>query len=167
MTRGDKTPTKTEIKSKTTEPTTRFDEAYYRGLFENNTMKTVTHRAAFIGHENTAKTGLALSLLDSEIKEGKKVYIFDVDNSAKSTVDYIYPNQENIIVLPLHDETDDSIFDDDNNVDYKALLDKTSYYVNILANIVKDAPDSIGGIIFDGGSTFLKWWEHALSLIHN
>tara|TARA_R100001443_G_scaffold3711_5_gene11486 strand:- start:8331 stop:9281 length:951 start_codon:yes stop_codon:yes gene_type:complete len=162
MSWGEKAPNKTETKTKTVEPKTRFDEAYYRDLFENNTMNTVTHRAAFIGHENTAKTGLALSCLDAEIKEGKKVYIFDVDNSAKSTVDYIYPNQDNIIVLPLHDETDDSIFDDENNVDYKALLDKTSYYVNILANIVKEAPDSIGGIIFDGGSTFLKWCEHAM-----
>jgi hypothetical protein len=147
---------------KTVEPEVKFNEAYYRNLFETNTTNTITHRCAFIGHENTAKTGLAASLLEEEIKEGKMVYVFDVDNSAKSTLEHIYPDQENIVVLPLHDETDDSIFDEQNNVDYKALLDKTSYYVNILAKKVKEDPDSVGGIIFDGGSTFLKWCEHAM-----
>ena len=117
---------------------------------------------AFVGHENTLKTGLALSLLKNEIEAGKTVYLFDVDNSAKSTVDVIYPDNPNIVVLPLHDETDDSIFDEDNNVDYKALLDKTSWYVNILADKVNEDPESVGGIIFDGGSTFLKWCEHAM-----
>ena len=90
------------------------------------------------------------------------MYVFDIDNSAKATIDHIHPNKENIIVLPLHDETDDSIFDENNNVSYKALLDKTSYYVNILADKVKEDPESIGGVIFDGGSTFLKWCEHAM-----
>ena len=85
-----------------------------------------------------------------------------MDNSARSTVDVIYPNMPNVVVLPLHDETDDSIFDEDNNVDYKALLDKTSWYVNILADKVKADPESVGGVIFDGGSTFLKWCEHAM-----
>jgi len=117
---------------------------------------------AFVGHENTLKTGLALSLLKNEIEAGKTVYLFDVDNSAKATVDVIYPDTPNIVVLPLHDETDDSIFDEDNNVDYKAILDKTSWYVNILADKVNADPDSVGGIIFDGGSTFLKWCEHAM-----
>jgi hypothetical protein len=149
-------------KKQTAEPVNRFDESYYKDLFENNTTKVITHRAAFVGHENTAKTGLALSCLTSEIEAGKTIYIFDIDNSAKSTVDHVFPNCPNIVVLPLHDETDDSIFDADNNVDYKALLDKTSWYVNILAEKVKNDPESVGGVIFDGGSTFLKWCEHAM-----
>jgi len=148
--------------TKTAEPTMRFDEAYYRNLFNNNHVNTIEHRMAFVGHENTLKTGLALSLLKNEIEAGKKVYLFDVDNSAKATVDVVFPDTPNIIVLPLHDETDDSIFDEDNNVDFKSLVDKTSWYVNILADEVKEDPDSIGGIIFDGGSTFLKWCEHAM-----
>jgi len=148
--------------TKTTEPETRFDEAYYRNLFENNRTNSITHRCALVGHENTLKTGLALSFLAPEIEAGKDVYVFDIDNSAKPTIDHVYPDAENIIVLPLHDETDDSIFDENNNVDYKALLDKTAYYVNILAKKVNDDPESVGGIIFDGGSTFLKWCEHAM-----
>ena len=126
---------------KTAEPVNRFDESYYKNLFENNTIKAITHRAAFVGHENTAKTGLALSCLRNEIEAGKTIYIFDIDNSAKSTVDHVFPDADNIVVLPLHDETDDSIFDEDNNVDYKALLDKTSWYVNILAEKVKNDPE--------------------------
>ena len=54
---------------------------------------------ALVGRENTAKTGLALDLLKSEIEAGKKVVVFDVDNSAKQTVDYLYPKKDNIIVL--------------------------------------------------------------------
>ena len=155
----------TNVKQQTTatvEPESKFDAEYYRRMFTQNTTNTITHRAAFVGHENTVKTGLALSLLEPEITAGKKVFIFDVDNSAKATVDHVYPGAENVIVLPLHDETDESIFDEDNNVDYKALLDKTSWYVNILAEQVKEDPDSVGGVIFDGGSTFLKWCEHAM-----
>ena len=151
-----------KAETKTAEPKMQFDENYYRNLFDNNRVNTIQHRMAFVGHENTLKTGLALSLLEEEINAGKTVYLFDIDNSAKSTVDVVYPNNPNIVVLPLHDETDDSIFDEDNNVDYKALLDKTSWYVNILADKVNEDPDSIGGIVFDGGSTFLKWCEHAM-----
>lgn len=151
-----------KAETKTAEPKMQFDENYYRNLFDNNRVNTIQHRMAFVGHENTLKTGLALSLLEEEINAGKTIYLFDIDNSAKSTVDVVYPNNPNIVVLPLHDETDDSIFDEDNNVDYKALLDKTSWYVNILADKVNADPESIGGIIFDGGSTFLKWCEHAM-----
>ncbi len=63
--------------TKTAEPTMRFDEAYYRNLFNNNHVNTIEHRMAFVGHENTLKTGLALSLLKNEIEAGKKVYLFD------------------------------------------------------------------------------------------
>ena len=162
MSWGTQAQTTKTTEPKTAEPKMQFDENYYRNLFDNNRVNAVTHRMAFVGHENTLKTGLALSLLEDEIKAGKTVYLFDVDNSARSTVDVIYPDNPNIVVLPLHDETDDSIFDEENNVDYKALLDKTSWYVNILADKVNENPESVGGIIFDGGSTFLKWCEHAM-----
>lgn len=139
-----------------------YNEEYYRNMFKNNKSQSVDLRMGLVGWENTAKTGLALSMMDAEIKAGKKVAVFDVDNSAKSTVDYIYPDAENIMVIPLHDETDDSIFDTDNNVDYKALVDKTNWFVNILAEEVATNPDDWAGVVFDGGSTFLKWCEHAM-----
>jgi len=139
-----------------------YNEEYYRNIFKNNKSQSVDLRMGLVGWENTAKTGLALSMMDAEIKAGKKVAVFDVDNSAKSTVDYIYPDAENIMVIPLHDETDDSIFDTDNNVDYKALVDKTNWFVNILAEEVAANPDDWACGVFDGGSTFLKWCEHAM-----
>ncbi len=139
-----------------------YNEEYYRNMFKNNKAQSVDLSMGMVGWENTAKTGLALSMMDAEIKAGKKVAVFDVDNSAKSTVDYIYPDAENIMVIPLHDETDDSIFDTDNNVDYKALVDKTNWFVNILAEEVATNPDDWAGVVFDGGSTFLKWCEHAM-----
>ncbi len=139
-----------------------YNEEYYRNIFKNNKSQSVDLRMGLVGWENTAKTGLALSMMDAEIKAGKKVAVFDVDNSAKSTVDYIYTDAENIMVIPLHDETDDSIFDAENNVDYKALVDKTNWFVNILAEEVAANPDDWAGVVFDGGSTFLKWCEHAM-----
>ena len=140
----------------------KYNEDYYRNLFANNKSQSVDLRMGLVGWENTAKTGLALSMMDAEIKAGKKVAVFDVDNSAKSTIDFIYPDADNIMVIPLHDETDDSIFDKQNNVDYKALVDKTNWFVNILAEQVAASPDDWAGVVFDGGSTFLKWCEHAM-----
>ena len=162
MSWGTQTQATNTTEPKTVEPKMKFDENYYRNLFENNRTNAVTHRCSLVGHENTLKTGLAISFLENEINAGKTIYVFDIDNSAKSTIDHIHPDKDNIVVLPLHDETDDSIFDEENNVDYKALLDKTSWYVNILAEKVKTDPESVGGVIFDGGSTFLKWCEHAM-----
>ena len=143
-------------------PKTLYNREYYRNLLDTRRQDTQEQRAALVGHENTAKTGLALSLMDKEIMSGKKVVILDVDNSAKSTVDYIYPDRENIIVIPLLDESDDSIFHEDNSVDHHALVNKTKWFINLLAEDLEEKPGSIAGIIFDGGSTFLKWCEFAM-----
>jgi hypothetical protein len=116
-------------------------------------------RMALVGWENTAKTGSALSFCNLN----KKVVIFDVDNSAKSTVDHIYGGNDNIIVLPLHDETDDSIFNDDNSVNYTALIDKTNWLISIVADEIKENPDAYDAVVFDGGSTYLKWCEFAMT----
>ncbi len=153
---------KTAAKSNS-EPTpvqTTFDRSYYLKQFKAQSQQT-ENRMALVGHENTAKTGLAASFLDAEIQAGKSVYILDVDNSARSTLDYIYPDKDNIKVIPLLDEMDDSIFHDDNSINYMALIDKTKMYVNIIAGLIEDGED-VGGVIFDGGSTFLKWCEFAM-----
>jgi hypothetical protein len=100
MSWGTQAPQQT-TETKTAEPKMQFDENYYRNLFDNNRVNTIQHRMAFVGHENTLKTGLALSLLEEEINAGKTVYLFDIDNSAKSTVDVVYPNNPNIVVLPM------------------------------------------------------------------
>ena len=153
---------KTQAKSNPdpTQVQTAFDRSYYLKQFKSQSQQT-ENRMALVGHENTAKTGLAASLLDPEIQSGKSVYILDVDNSARSTLDYIYPDKDNIKVIPLLDEMDDSIFHDDNSINYMALIDKTKMYVNIIAGLIEEGED-VGGVIFDGGSTFLKWCEFAM-----
>ena len=129
---------------------TAYDADYYKALFNNNQAKYRPVRMALVGRENTAKTGLALDLCRAEIEAGKKVVILDVDNSAKQTVDYLFPGKENVVVLPLFDEMDDSIFNEDNSVNYTALIDKVSWFTNIIADQIKDG-EEYGAVVFDGG----------------
>ena len=143
-------------------PATLYDRDYYRNLLDGNRKTTQKYRMALVAHENACKTGLALDLLDNEIKQGKKVVILDVDNSASSTVDYIYPDADNITIIPLLDEADDSIYHEDNSIDHMALVNKTKWFINLLAEDIEKDPDAYGGLIFDGGSTFLKWCEFAM-----
>ena len=147
-----------------TAPKTLYDREYYRNLLtaKQSQKTSQVHRMALVAHENACKTGLALSFLDNEIAAGKKVAIIDIDNSASSTVDYVYPDKDNIMIIPILDEADDSVYHDDNSVDHHALVNKTKWFINLLAEEIEEAPDTWGGIIFDGGSTFLKWCEFAM-----
>ena len=156
-----KTTSKATAKPAEVAPQIVYDRSYYRNLF--NTQRAVHNegRFALVGHENTCKTGLAAWLLEEEINAGKNVYVFDVDNSAMSTIMDLYPDKENIIVLPLLDEMDDSIFNEDNSVNYLQLIEKTKFFINDIAENIKNGED-VGGVIFDGGSTFLKWCEFAM-----
>jgi hypothetical protein len=72
MSWGTQAPQQT-TETKTAEPKMQFDENYYRNLFDNNRVNTIQHRMAFVGHENTLKTGLALSLLEEEINAGPMI----------------------------------------------------------------------------------------------
>mgnify|MGYP003653238270 CR=1 FL=1 len=137
-----------------------YDRAYYLQQFTTGVSNETEYRMALVGHENTAKTGLAASLLHDEIMGGETVFVFDVDNSARSTLDFIYPDKDNLKVIPLLDENDDSIFHEDNSINYPALIDKTKYYINIIGDLANEG--NVGGVIFDGGSTFLKWCEFAM-----
>ena len=147
-----------------TAPKTLYDREYYRNLLtaKQSQKTSQVHRMALVAHENACKTGLALSFLNNEIDAGKKVAIIDIDNSASSTVDYVYPDKDNIMVIPILDESDDSVYHEDNSVDHHALVNKTKWFINLLAEEIEEAPDTWGGIIFDGGSTFLKWCEFAM-----
>ena len=138
-----------------------YDRAYYSNLFNSQRAAHNEGRFALVGHENTCKTGLAAYLLEPEILAGKNIYVFDVDNSAMSTLSDLYPDAENINVLPLLDEMDESIFNEDNSVNYLQLIEKTKYFINVIADNIKNG-EEVGGVIFDGGSTFLKWCEFAM-----
>ena len=154
MSNWGKTTTEASVKK------TGFDKEYYTKQFANNTAQFVPVRMALVAKENCAKTGLAISIC-RQVKPKGKIYVFDVDNSAKATIEEAYPNDKEIIVLPLLDERDDSIFNDDSSVNYAALVDKMNFYVNIVADVAKD--EEVAGIVFDGGSTFLKWCEFAMT----
>jgi len=142
-------------------PKVVYNREYYSNLFNSQRAAHNEGRYALVGHENTCKTGLACYLLEPEIQKGSKVYVFDVDNSAMSTIADLYPDNENIVVLPLLDEMDESIFNEDNSVNYLQLIEKTKYFINVIADNIKNGQD-VGGVIFDGGSTFLKWCEFAM-----
>jgi len=146
-------------------PTNDYGVDYYRNLFNKKRAATPQQRMFLVGKENTMKTGMALFFArnDEQIKAGKKVVIFDIDNSASETVNHVYPGDENILILPLLDETDDSIFNEDMSVNYPALIDKTTMFVNLMAQEIKDNPDDFAAVIFDGGSTFMKWCENAMT----
>ena len=142
---------------------TGFGKEYYRNMFENNTAQSVPVRMALVGKENCAKTGLAISI-SRQVNPKGKIYVFDVDNSAKATIDSAYPDDKEIVVLPLLDERDDSLFNDDSTVNYAALTDKMNMFTNIVAEKIKEG-ENITAIVFDGGSTYLKWCEHAMTAV--
>jgi len=143
----------------------RYGADYYRELFNKKKSAVPQQRMFLVGKENTMKTGTALYFArsDEQIKAGKKVTIFDIDNSASETVNHVYPGDENILILKIMDETDDSIFNEDMSVNYTALIDKTNMFVNLMAKEIKDNPDQHAAVIFDGGSTFMKWCENAMT----
>jgi len=76
--------------------TEAYGKDYYRDLFSKAEAQSSQYRFALVGHENTAKTGLAASLLEKEMNNGEIVYVLDVDNSAKATLEYLYPNNNNL-----------------------------------------------------------------------
>ena len=145
----------TAPKTKPSAPTVEYNQDYYRNLFNAPKKATGTIRMALVARENCAKTGLALSM-----RRGNTV-ILDIDNSAGATVEYNYGDDDKIRVLPLLDENDESIFNEDNTINYVALTDKVNWYINLIA----EQADEIDTVIFDGGSTFLKWCEHAMTYV--
>lgn len=146
-------------------PSNDYTKDYYRNLFNKRSAAVPQQRMFIVGKENTVKTGLALHLSrnDEQIKAGKKVTVFDIDNSASETVNHTYPGDENILILPILDETDDSLFNEDMSIRYTSLIDKTVMFINLMAEELKENPDDHAAIIFDGGSTFMKWCEFAMT----
>jgi len=140
---------------------TRDMKAHYEGLFAQKRSRTQTVRMALVGKENTAKTGTAVSLARQHIGAEKQIIIFDVDNSAVQTIAANYPDDANILVIPLYDELDDTIFNEDNSTNYTALVDKMGHFINIVAQKCRDG--EVGAVIMDGMSSFLKWCEFAMT----
>lgn len=140
--------------------TMKYDADYFRNQFNRQMQRerTAPIRMALVGKENTAKTGLALSLA---LEPKKRVLIFDFDCSAESTVEHISPQDERIQIFRLFDELDESIFNDDNSTDWAALIRKTEWFISLAAEEIEKG--DVSAVIWDGGSTFMKWCEFAMT----
>lgn len=135
--------------------------AHYASLLSRPRPRTSSIRMALVGKENTAKTGNAVDIARRHIGPDKDIIIFDVDNSAVATIAANYPGDDRIRIIPLFDETDDTIFNEDNSTDWTALVDKMGYFINLVAEECRNG--EVGAVIMDGCSTFLKWCEHAMT----
>jgi len=142
----------------------KYDAQYYRTLFEKNkaAKNLIPVRMALVGTENTAKTGLAVSIIRQNKPKGR-ITIFDFDNSATATVGHNFPDDDEIQVIPIYDEADESLFNDDNTVKWHAVIDKVGWFANLLAEDMRQNPEDHAGFVFDGGSTFLKWCEFGMN----
>lgn len=116
------------------------------------------------GQDNTAKTGLALSVLtDEDVKEGKKIVVIDLDLGCMPLLIEYYADKVysgNIIyVNPIkwtEDENGTPI------VDYKATIDE----INAIGVAIREKwkEENVKAVIFDGGSKFLKYAEQQMRI---
>jgi len=134
---------------------------YYRELFDKKRENHAPIRMALVGKENTAKTGLSLDLALKHTD--KQIIVLDCDNSAQNTVDYLLSTKvegaERIRVIPMIDEMDDAMWNDDNTTDWLAVVKKLEWFTAYLGENHSD----IGAVVMDGGSTFLKWCEFVMT----
>ena len=134
---------------------------YYKALFEKKRENHAPIRMALVGKENTAKTGLSLDLALKHTD--KKIIVLDCDNSAQNTVDLLLSTNvkgaDRIRVIPLIDEMDDAMWNEDNTTNWLAVVKKLEWFTSYLGEQHED----IGAVVMDGGSTFLKWCEFVMT----
>ena len=134
---------------------------YYRDLFEQKREAHTPIRMALVGKENTAKTGLSLDLALKHTD--KTIIVLDCDNSAQNTVDFLLSTKvegaERIRVIPMIDEGDDAMWNTDNTTNWLAVVKKLEWFIAYLG----ENQATVGAVIMDGGSTFLKWCEFIMT----
>lgn len=147
------------VASKGQQPTYGAD--YYKALFEKKRENHAPIRMALVGKENTAKTGLSLDLALKHTD--KQIIVLDCDNSAQNTVDLLLSTNvkgaDRIRVIPLIDEMDDAMWNEDNTTNWLAVVKKLEWFTSYLGEQHED----IGAVVMDGGSTFLKWCEFVMT----
>jgi len=145
--------------SKGQQPTYGAD--YYKALFEKKRENHAPIRMALVGKENTAKTGLSLDLAIKHTD--KQIIVLDCDNSAQNTVDLLLSTNvegaDRIRVIPLIDEMDDAMWNEDNTTNWLAVVKKLEWFTSYLG----EQHENIGAVVMDGGSTFLKWCEFVMT----
>ena len=139
----------------------KFGVEYYRELFDKKRESFAPIRMALVGKENTSKTGNAIDLALAHTD--KDIIVIDCDNSAQNTVDYLISTGDldagRIRVIPMVDEMDDAMWNDDNTTNWVAVVEKLEWFTNFIGEQAED----IGAVILDGGSTFLKWCEFVMT----
>tara|TARA_R110000737_G_scaffold308697_1_gene316826 strand:- start:2259 stop:3197 length:939 start_codon:yes stop_codon:yes gene_type:complete len=152
-------PTKTE--GATAPAGVTYGADYYRDLFEQKREAYTPIRMALVGKENTAKTGLSLDLALKHTD--KTIIVLDCDNSAQNTVDFLLSTKvegaERIRVIPMIDESDDAMWNTDNTTNWLAVVKKLEWFIAYLG----ENQATVGAVIMDGGSTFLKWCEFIMT----
>lgn len=143
-----------------TAPRKTFGVEHYRQLYAQKREALAPIRMALVGKENTAKTGLATELALAHTD--KDIVIIDCDNSAQNTVDYLVSTgkveSDRIRIIPIIDELDDAMWNEDNTTNWMAVVDKIEWFASFLGE-----DKDVGAVIFDGGSTFLKWCEFVMT----
>jgi|TARA_R100000278_G_scaffold90348_1_gene68858 hypothetical protein len=139
----------------------KYGVEYYRNLYDKKRESFAPIRMALVGKENTSKTGNAIDLAMKHTD--KEIVVLDCDNSAQNTVDYLISTGEldanRIRVIPMVDEMDDAMWNDDNTTNWVAVVEKLEWFTNFIG----EQADDIGAVILDGGSTFLKWCEFVMT----
>ena len=152
-------PTKTE--GATAPAGVTYGADYYRELFEQKRVAHTPIRMALVGKENTDKTGLSLDLALKHTD--KTIIVLDCDNSAQNTVDFLLSTKvdgaERIRVIPMIDESDDAMWNADNTTNWLAVVKKLEWFIAYLG----ENQGTVGAVIMDGGSTFLKWCEFIMT----
>ena len=122
--------------------TVKYDATYYKELFEKKRESHAPIRMALVGKENTAKTGLACDIALNHTD--KRIVVIDCDNSAQNTVDYLLSsgvkNAENIQVLPMIDETDEAMWNEDNTTNWVAVVEKLEWFTAQIGEKLRDWP---------------------------
>ena len=141
--------------------TATYGVDYYRDLFNRKRENLAPIRMALVGKENTGKTGSAIDIALAHTD--LPICVIDIDGSADNTVDYLRSTGkgDNIFVVPLIDEADESIWNEDNTTNWLALLDKLQWFLPILSE--KAASGELGAVVLDGCSTLLKWCEFVMT----
>tara|TARA_R110001592_G_scaffold360814_1_gene669914 strand:- start:343 stop:1269 length:927 start_codon:yes stop_codon:yes gene_type:complete len=139
----------------------KYGVDYYRDLYSKKRESFAPIRMALVGKENTSKTGNAIDLALKHTD--KEIVVLDCDNSAQNTIDYLISTGDldanRIRVIPMVDEMDDAMWNEDNTTNWVAVVEKLEWFTNFIGESAAD----IGAVILDGGSTFLKWCEFVMT----
>ena len=139
----------------------KYGVDYYRDLYSKKRESFAPIRMALVGKENTSKTGNAIDLALKHTD--KEIVVLDCDNSAQNTIDYLISTGDldanRIRVIPMVDEMDDAMWNEDNTTNWVAVVEKLEWFTNFIGESAED----IGAVILDGGSTFLKWCEFVMT----